>query len=72
MKEIKPVKSSVIDHVWYNEDTKILSVRFKSKSEHLYVGVPTKIFISFKKAKSKGRYFTHNIRDVYTSQKNIF
>jgi hypothetical protein len=83
MKQFKASRSKVIDYVWYNPETKILSVKFvdKNKSignkdrrpkEYLYVEVTNSVFNKFKKAKSKGRFFTTHIRDNYLSQHNVF
>ena len=65
-------KSSNIQQVWYNADTDVLSVQFKSGAGYIYLGVPTTTFESFRKAKSKGRFFSTKIRDTYTFQKDVF
>jgi hypothetical protein len=40
--------------------------------KYLYVGVPQYIYNRFAKAKSKGRFFSANIRDKYLYQKDAF
>jgi len=65
-------RSTNIKQVWYNAETDVLSVQFKSGAGYLYLGVPTSTFESFRKAKSKGRYFTTKIRNAYTFQKDVF
>lgn len=72
MRTTTPSNSSVIKQAWYDQGTKILTVQFKNNIGHLYAGVPNAIFTRFQKAKSKGRYFTKHIRNVYPSQKDLF
>lgn len=72
MKTFTAPRSKVIKQAWYHPRTLIMSVEFKNKTGYLYVGVPQPVFTKFAKAKSKGRFFTANIRDIYPSQKDVF
>jgi hypothetical protein len=57
--------SSVVANLHYNPDTKDLTVIFVSGSIYIYKNVPDHVFISFKTARSKGRFLNRVIKDNY-------
>jgi len=78
-------KSSIIGKVWYHPDTRVLSVQLADRNRgkrkplkslrpkgYLYVGVPGPVFQKFASAKSKGKFFNQNIKDMYPSQMDVF
>ena len=49
-------KSSTVDGVAYNEQEKILSVRFKTGDEYQYRGVTPQMARQFEQSKSMGQF----------------
>ena len=60
-----PVASSSILSIGFVKATGVLEVEFQSGSIYRYFGVPQTAFEEFKRAESKGRYFTQYIRGNY-------
>jgi len=59
------VDSSAIESVEYVKKKKDLDVQFTDGTSRVYHNLPEKIYQEFLLAKSKGRYFNYNIRDIY-------
>ena len=66
---MKPVKSSNIKAVGYDELKMILRVQFYSGGTYEYKDVPRKIWMDFITSKSLGKYFYKKIRDKYKTTK---
>lgn len=60
-----PVASSNIDAVMYDEDSRTLSVRFRSGSVYSYADVDPQVADELVKAESPGRFFNQNIKGAY-------
>jgi hypothetical protein len=63
--ELKPVKSSNIDAIGYEEASETLFVRFKGGGTYKYTLVPRKTFDALEKAGSKGAFFNQVIKDRF-------
>jgi hypothetical protein len=61
--------STVIRAFRYDEETQTLTITFVSGAQYKYWRVPLGVVMDFKKALSKGNFFSHYIRDVYHFQK---
>lgn len=57
------VKSSNLDWVAYDKDTKTLYIQFLSGGLYSYSDVPEEIFTGLLNADSKGKFFWKNIRN---------
>ena len=62
-------KSSNIESFWYEDDSKMLHVRFRNESLYRYSEVPQDIFYNFMESESKGKYFNKNIRTSFKYEK---
>ena len=60
--ERKPVESSNIKSVGYDEVTKTLEIEFKGSGVYQYKGVPKEIYEGFSKAESIGKYFYAKVK----------
>jgi len=67
--ERKPVTSSNIASVGYDETTQTLEVEFTNGGAYQYFGVPKETFTSFYDAQSLGHYFHNFIKGQYASKK---
>ena len=65
MERFFKVDSSNIDAVKYAPATKVLIVKFKSKSQYAYNDVDTKTVDDFLGAESQGKFFNANIKDKF-------
>ena len=63
--EMKKVQSEALDSYGYYAETGTLKVKFPSGPAVYYHGVSKKIFEQLELAKSKGKYWSQNIRDRY-------
>lgn len=61
----KPVDSSNIHSIGYDEDSKILEIEFHNGRIYNYYNVPKKIHTAIMAAGSKGSYLNQNIKDKY-------
>jgi hypothetical protein len=61
--------SSVISFTRYYPDTSTLRVGFVSGMVYDYKNVPEKVYVSMKKAISKGSFLNRNIKDKYEFEK---
>ena len=59
------VKSSNIDHLEYDSDTKTLIVAFKNGTRYSYADVPEKAFNQLKDAESVGSHFAKSVKSKY-------
>lgn len=65
----KDVDSSMIKRVTHAEADNRLYVEFHDGSVYEFQNAPIKLFRAIIRAKSKGKYFHHNIRPVYPYRK---
>ena len=68
MKMIK-VKSSNVEAIGYNPDTKELRVQFKGGAVYKYNEIPHIIFCKFITAESYGNFLAENIKGKYEFKK---
>lgn len=54
--------STVVDSFYYDMDSLVLRVTFRSGAIYLYHDVPEDIYLEFKQAKSKGTYLNQFIK----------
>lgn len=67
--ERKPVKSSNMKSIGYNETNKNLEIEFNNGSIYEYYKVPKEIHISLMNAPSHGKYFNQYIKKTYAFKK---
>lgn len=67
--DMQPVKSSNLESVGYNADTKTLRVCFRSGDKYDYQNVSAEKHKSLMKAKSIGRHFLKNIMPHHSWEK---
>jgi hypothetical protein len=60
--------SSVIASVGYNVIHRTLEIEFRSGKIYQYAQVPAYIYDEMLGSRSKGQYFSHYIRDKYTTR----
>lgn len=63
--EMVQVVSSAIEAIGYNEETRLMLIKFKQGETYNYCGVPKKIYSDFLSASSKGQYYAENIKDKF-------
>lgn len=63
--EMKPVSSSNIDSIGYDEQNREVYVRFLNGSLYVYRGVPEFEFQNLLEAPSHGSYLHRNFKNVY-------
>lgn len=63
--EMKPVSSSNIESIGYDEQNQIVYVRFLNESIYIYKGVPEFEFQNLLEAPSHGSYLHRNFKNVY-------
>lgn len=63
--DMKPVKSSNLEAVGYDEKERRLKVQFKKGGTWVYEDVPAGVHESLMRAESVGRYFAGNISGKY-------
>ncbi len=68
MTELTSVNSANLDAVGYDDLTEELVVRFKNGSEYTYSNVKPHVFDDLMNSTSKGRFFSQNIKNVYSSK----
>jgi hypothetical protein len=59
------VESTLIHSIGYDEDKRILEIRFHETGSYRYYDVEPEVVEEFLEAESKGRYFNDYIRDAY-------
>ncbi len=60
-----PVESRVFEEAAYLPSDRLLYLKFRTGDVYRYFDFPSEQFNEFLEAASKGRYFAHNIRDIY-------
>lgn len=63
--DMKPVTSSNVDSIGYNDDTQELCVRFLNNSLYVYKNVPKIEYEGLENAPSIGSYIHRNLKNVY-------
>lgn len=65
----KPVTSSNIKSIGYNEEKKVLEIEFNSGSIYEYSNVPKDAYKSLNNASSKGQYFIKYIKEIFACKR---
>ena len=66
--ERKPITSSDLASVGYDERARVLEIEFHSGGIYRYLDVPKEIFDALLAAESKGRFFAARIRNQFRFQ----
>ena len=69
MNEKVYVESSNIKFVYYDSDSKTLDVGFKNRTIYQYFLVPLDLYMEFRNAESKGKFFHKYIRSEFEFEK---
>ena len=64
-----PVTSSNVAEVGHDEETEVLEVQFKGGAVYQYRGVPRDVFDELVTARSVGRYFNDQVKNVYPTER---
>ena len=67
--ERKPVRSSDLSSVGYDERRLMLEIEFRSGGIYRYLEVPKETFSGLMESDSKGRYFATHIRDRFRHER---
>ena len=67
--ERKSVSSSNLASVGYDEPTQTLEIEFNHGGIYQYYNVTESVYNDLMNAGSVGSYFSHNIKNVYPTQK---
>lgn len=67
--ERKPVSSSNIASIGYDENSSTLEIEFLNNSIYQYFDVPLHIYQGLMKADSHGQFLAQNIKGVYRYSK---
>jgi hypothetical protein len=67
----KPVVSSMIRSVGYDEGASLLEIEFQSGKVYRYHGVTETVYRGFISADSKGRYFEMHIKNAQYSCERV-
>ncbi len=67
--ERKPVSSSNIASIGYDENSSTLEIEFLNNSIYQYFDVPQHIYQALMQANSHGQYLAQNIKGVYRYSK---
>lgn len=65
----RPVSSSVIASIGYDEDTAVLEIEFHSGEVYRYFVVPASVHERMLGASSIGRFFLEHVRDRYPTER---
>lgn len=65
--ERQVVESSALRSIGYDAERSIVEVEFKDGILWQYFGVPESVWYNFELSESKGKFFTKEIRNVYTA-----
>ena len=66
--ERKPISSSDLASVGYDERMRVLEIEFRSGGIYRYLDVPREVFDALLAAESKGRFFAARIRNQFRFQ----
>ena len=61
----RSLSSSMIKHIAYDGEQRILIVTFRDTGKYLYHGVPEEIFDAFCEASSAGAFFNTHVKDHF-------
>ena len=67
--DMKPVASSNIQAVGYDESSETMRVQFTNGSVYEYRNIPIVVYNDFMQASSLGAYLNRNIRNSYPYEK---
>lgn len=67
--ERKPIQSSDLASVGYDERRRLLEIEFRSGGIYRYIDVPKEIFDALLAAESKGRFFAARIRSRFQHER---
>jgi hypothetical protein len=67
--QMKPVQSSNLKEIGYDNINRLLKVKFQNNSEYIYEGVSFKTYKELIEAESVGKYFNKHIAHGYTYTK---
>jgi hypothetical protein len=59
---LKPIKSSLIESIGYDNAAQALHVKFKDGKHYVYFETTQALFDDFEKSESSGRFFAANVR----------
>lgn len=65
MRAVAIDRSSVIDHIAYDEGSTTLRISFRDTGDYIYFDIPAELFDRFRGASSAGSFFNENIKDRY-------
>ena len=63
--KLNKVESSNLDSVGYDEEDKVLTIKFNKGGVYNYYGVDKKIYDELMKAESKGKYFHKKVKGKF-------
>jgi len=66
---LESINSSNIESAGYDPTNNTMILKFRSGVFYEYLKVPELVYEHFKKADSKGAFFSQNIRNVYACNK---
>jgi KTSC domain len=61
----KPVQSSTMSFIRYNDDTQELDITFTNGKVYRYLDVPLEVYVALIDAGSKGEFFNENIKGEF-------
>jgi len=64
-----PVESDYINSVGYDSSNRVLEIEFQKGEVYQYQDVPATVYADLMNAKSHGKYFNANIKDIYLYRK---
>ena len=65
----KPVASSNIKSIAYNEEQRVLEIEFVRGGIYAYSNVPKDVYESLKNAPSTGKYFIKYIKEIFACKR---
>jgi hypothetical protein len=65
----QPVASTHIAQVGYEDDSRVLGIRFQDGGVYEYQNVPVELVESFLKAPSKGHFFRDRIKGQFSFER---
>lgn len=68
---VQDFESSFLRKLVYNEETQELIIHFTGNKEYIHENVPVDVWLGFKEAESKGKYYTANIKGRYIAEKYL-
>ena len=59
------VESSSLRSIGYDRATQVLEIEFRTGGIYRYMAVPQQVWLAFRDADSKGKFFQDHIRDRF-------